>query len=215
MTASFNHPNIVTLHAVGEYEGRPFLALEYVDGEPLRTRIVAGPISTTEALRIARAVAEAIAEAHHRGLVHADLKPENILIPLDGRVRVVDFGLAKLVGTAPDAASGTPAYMAPERWRGEPPTGAIDVWSFGLLVRARHGETTTLRRITRTRRVYTKAQVELPTSVTSSSWGALVVDCLAIDPTTRPSAHELVRRLKALVIRGWPTAIRNPVRFRD
>src|SRR5262249_2074864 len=133
-TASFNHPHIVTLHAVGEHDGQPYLALEYLDGESLRTRLTTGPLPARAALRCARAVAEAIAEAHRRGLVHADLKPENIVIPRDGRVRVVDFGLAKLAGGTPNSGSGTPAYMAPERWRGAPPTGAIDVWAFGIML---------------------------------------------------------------------------------
>src|SRR5262249_33572147 len=128
-TASFSHPHIVTLHAVGEHEGRPYLALEYLDGESLRVRLAAGPLPMKKALRSCRAVADAIAEAHRRGIVHADLKPENIIIPRDGRVRVVDFGVAKLMDGKAKAASGTPAYMAPERWRGAPPTGAIDVWS--------------------------------------------------------------------------------------
>src|SRR6185295_10658051 len=86
-TASFNHPHIVTLHAFGEHDGRPYLALEYLDGESLRARLAAAPLSMREALRCCHAVAEAIAEAHRRGLVHADLKPENIVIPRDGRVR--------------------------------------------------------------------------------------------------------------------------------
>src|SRR6185295_610344 len=70
-TASFNHPHIVTLHAVGEHDGRPYLALEYLDGESLRARLAVGPLSTHEALRCCRAVAEAIAEAHRRSLMHA------------------------------------------------------------------------------------------------------------------------------------------------
>src|SRR5687768_11970840 len=134
VTASFSHPHIVTLHAFGEHDGRPYLALEYVDGESLRARMTAGPLPVREALQITRAIADAIGEAHARGLVHADLKPENVLIPRDGRVRVVDFGLARLVGAGPAPASGTPAYMAPERWRGEPPDGAIDVWSVGMIL---------------------------------------------------------------------------------
>ncbi|HWO20534.1 MAG TPA: protein kinase, partial [Kofleriaceae bacterium] len=97
-------------------------------------RLASGPLPLREALRYARAVTEAIAEAHRRGLVHADLKPENVVIPRDGRVRVVDFGVAKLVGGSPNAASGTPAYMAPERWHGVPPTGAIDVWAIGVML---------------------------------------------------------------------------------
>src|SRR6185503_15727615 len=74
-TASFNHPHIVTIHAVGEHDGRPYLALEYIDGEPLRDRLSSGPLPLRAALRCARAIAEAIAEAHRRGVVHADLKP--------------------------------------------------------------------------------------------------------------------------------------------
>ena len=112
-TASFNHPHIVTIHAIGEHDGRPYLALEYLDGESLRARLAAGPLPMRAALRYGRAVAEAVAEAHRRGLIHADLKPENIVIPSDGRLRVVDFGLAKLAGAPSNATSGTPAYMAP------------------------------------------------------------------------------------------------------
>ncbi|HSK02053.1 MAG TPA: serine/threonine-protein kinase, partial [Kofleriaceae bacterium] len=133
-TASFNHPHIVTLHAVGEHLGRPYLALEYIDGESLRARLAAGPLPVREALRHGRAVADAIAEAHRRGLVHADLKPENVVISRDGRVRVVDFGLARLAGGAATSGSGTPAYMAPERWRNAAPTGAIDVWALGMML---------------------------------------------------------------------------------
>src|SRR5262249_30929578 len=130
----FGHPHIVTLHAFGEYQGRPYLALEYLDGESLRARLSRGPLPLKEALRLMRAVADAIADAHSHSLVHADLKPENIMIPRDGRVRVVDFGLARLIGSDSVAASGTPAYMAPERWRGAQPSGAIDIWAFGTIL---------------------------------------------------------------------------------
>lgn len=197
-TAGFNHPNIVTLHTVGEYEGRPFLALEYVDGESLRERIASGPIALRDALRIARALAEAISEAHARNLVHADLKPENILISREGRVRVVDFGLAKLIGTAPAASSGTPAYMAPERWRHEAPTAAIDVWAFGMILH---------ELVVGRRPISDAALVRLPYATTEpeleadrgQGWGAVVVDCLALDPKRRPTAPELVRRIAAIV----------------
>ncbi len=196
-TARFNHPHIVTIHAVGEHDGRPYLALEHVDGESLRARLGAGPLAVREALRHGRAVAEAVAEAHRRGLVHADLKPENVVISRDGRVRVVDFGLARLAGGTPDSSSGTPAYMAPERWRGAPPAGAIDVWAIGVLLH----ELVTGRRPLSDAALATLAfsrdrpALDLP----AAPWAPLVRDCLAPDPAARPTAEELVRRLGALL----------------
>ncbi|HWO22540.1 MAG TPA: protein kinase [Kofleriaceae bacterium] len=197
-TASFNHPHIVTLHAVGEYEGRPYLALEYLDGESLRGRLASGPLPLREALRCARAVAEAIAEAHRRGFVHADLKPENVVIPRDGRVRVVDFGVAKLVGGTAIAASGTPAYMAPERWHGVPPTGAIDVWAMGVmlheLITGRHpiGNAMLLHL------AFAVDTLELP-DLPAEPWARLVRDCLALEPEARPTAEAVMRRLDRLL----------------
>lgn len=198
-TASFSHPNIVTLHAVGEYEGRPFLALEYVDGESLRARIAAGPLPVREALRIGRAVAEAAAEAHRRGLVHADLKPENVVIPRDGRVRVVDFGLARLVGMNSDSASGTPAYMAPERWRGHPPSGAIDIWAFGILLHELITGARPIPDMELMKLAYAMGTGAAPYAANGAAWSGLVADCLALEPAARPTADELVRRLSTLL----------------
>src|SRR5262245_18374976 len=98
-TAKFSHPNIVTVYTVGERDGKPYLALEYLQGENLRDRVVSENhrLSLNEALRLSMAVAEALAEAHQHGVLHRDLKPENVVIPKDGRVRVVDFGLASRV----------------------------------------------------------------------------------------------------------------------
>jgi eukaryotic-like serine/threonine-protein kinase len=197
-TASFNHPHIVTLHAVGEHDGRPYLALEYIDGESLRARLRGGPLPMREAVRYCRAVAEAIAEAHRHGLVHADLKPENIVIPRDGRVRVVDFGLAKLVGDAPHGASGTPAYMAPERWRGVPPAGAIDVWALGITLHELVAGARPIGDEDLPHLAYSKAELALP-GLPEAPWGQLVRDCLTVDPAGRPTSEELVRRLSALL----------------
>jgi len=197
-TASFNHPHIVTLHAVGEHDGRPYLALEYIDGESLRARLRGGPLPMREAVRYCRAVAEAIAEAHRRGLVHADLKPENIVIPRDGRVRVVDFGLAKLAGDAPHGASGTPAYMAPERWRGVPPTGAIDVWALGVTLHELIAGFRPIADAALPHLAFTKAELALP-GLPEAPWAQIVRDCLAVDAAARPTAEELVRRLAGLL----------------
>jgi eukaryotic-like serine/threonine-protein kinase len=197
-TARFSHPHIVTLHAVGEHDGRPYLALEYVDGESLRARLATGPLAVRDALRIARAIAEALAEAHRRDLVHADLKPENVVIPPDGRVRLVDFGLARLIGTTADSASGTPAYMAPERWRGEPPRGAIDVWALGVLL---HELATGVRPIADAElaRLAFGGERTAPYIATGAAWSGVVASCLALDPAARPTADDLVRRLTALL----------------
>jgi predicted ATPase/predicted Ser/Thr protein kinase len=198
-TASFNHPHIVTLYAVGEHDGRPYLALEYIDGQSLRQRAAAGRMSTREALACCRAVAEAIAEAHRRGVVHADLKPENIVIPNDGRVRVVDFGLAKLARGAANATSGTPAYMAPERWRGAPPTGAIDIWALGVMLHELLTGTRPIPDDVFLQVMFAADIIELPNLPDDAPWSSLVRECLAREPEDRPTAEEVVHRLAALL----------------
>ncbi|MCB9557458.1 MAG: protein kinase [Deltaproteobacteria bacterium] len=163
-TARFSHPHIVAIHAVGEYKGLPYVALEYVEGQTLRKRIGEGTLGIMQTMRIGLAIAEALHQAHEEGIVHADLKPENVLIARDGRPRILDFGLARVIETdhtsdgidlmladsqattattttPPTASSkkrikvaGTPAYMAPEQWRNENVTGAADIWSLGLIL---------------------------------------------------------------------------------
>ncbi|MFH0899632.1 MAG: serine/threonine-protein kinase, partial [Pseudomonadota bacterium] len=98
ITAAFNHPHIVTVYGVGEHRGRPYLALEYVEGETLRQRMNAEKVAPKEVMRIGRAIAEALAEAHQNGVLHRDLKPENVILAKDGRLRVLDLGLATLLG---------------------------------------------------------------------------------------------------------------------
>ena len=101
VTARFNHPHIITIHAVGSYQGYPYVALEYLKGENLRQRIHKEQLSQKEVLRIILAVAQALQEAHRHQLLHRDLKPENIFLPKDGRVRVLDFGLAAKIQRKP------------------------------------------------------------------------------------------------------------------
>jgi eukaryotic-like serine/threonine-protein kinase len=197
-TASFNHPHIVTLHAFGDHEGRPYLALEYLDGESLRVRLAAGPLPMREALRCARAIAEAIAEAHRHGLVHADLKPENVMIPRDGRVRVVDFGLAKHAGSAGTTASGTAAYMSPERWRDSAPSVAMDIWAFGILLHELIAGRRPLSDAALAQLAYDRGPLDR-WSLPDAPWAQLVRDCLAYEPAARPTADELVRRIGALL----------------
>ncbi len=107
LLAQFNHPHIVTLYGFGEHAGEPYLAMEFVEGENLRERMGGEPLGLREAERFALAIASALREAHVRNIVHGDLKPENILISKDGRLRVADFGLAKLFAPATGALART------------------------------------------------------------------------------------------------------------
>ena len=150
-TARFSHPNIVTIHAVGEHEGRPYLALEYLEGATLRERLDSGRVGLAESLRVGAAIGRALVEAHSHGILHRDLKPSNVFLGRDGRLRVLDFGLAKLhdlpapsADESPDeppaiqvsgrGLKGTPGYMAPEQWRRAPVSPATDLWALGTIL---------------------------------------------------------------------------------
>lgn len=140
-TARVAHPNVVTVYAVGSFNDAPYLALEYIAGASLRARLSTRAPGVTEALRLAKDIAAALAAAHAMGVLHLDLKPDNVLIGDDGRLRVVDFGLARLMQKerASDDrdgmnVAGTPHYMAPEVWRGEAPAAPADAWSFGVVL---------------------------------------------------------------------------------
>jgi WD40 repeat protein/predicted Ser/Thr protein kinase len=122
--ARLRHPYIVTVYDFGMLDGEPFLAMEYVEGSSLRTRIAQGPLPVGEAVRLGEAIAEALHYAHQHGVLHRDLKPGNILIDGDGRPRITDFGLAKRLEetgclTASGDVLGTPGYMPPEQAQGE------------------------------------------------------------------------------------------------
>jgi len=196
-TAGFSHPHIVTIYAVGAHDGRPYLVLEFLDGESLRTRCAGGALPERDALRTVRAIADAVAEAHGRGLVHADLKPENVMVPRDGRIRVVDFGLARLTGSPDVGGSGTPSYMAPERWRPTAPTPAIDMWSLGVIL---HELVTGSRPVADAdvaRLAFGREDPALPPS--TAGWARIVRACLRRAPELRPSASDVVRDLTALI----------------
>jgi serine/threonine-protein kinase len=134
------HPHIVTLFDAGDHEGTLYLALEYVEGESLDRRLRDGqPATTAEALRIAREAAAGLAFAHRRGVVHRDVKPANLLLAADGRVKVSDFGIAKVVGQATEltltgTVIGSPHYLSPEQVRGEELDGRSDLFSLGVVL---------------------------------------------------------------------------------
>ncbi|MHC4587498.1 MAG: protein kinase domain-containing protein, partial [Planctomycetota bacterium] len=143
--ASLNHPNIATIYEeLEEAEGLIYLVLEYVPGQTLAERIAKKPLKLEEALTIALQIAEAVAAAHEHDVIHRDLKPGNIKITEEGKVKVLDFGLAKVVGgestdqhstiTEPGRVIGTPAYMSPEQARGKLTDKRSDIWSFGCVL---------------------------------------------------------------------------------
>jgi serine/threonine protein kinase len=147
--SALNHPNIITIFEVGESEGQPFLAMEFVEGETLRTRLNRPSLPMEEALKIAEQVIEGLAAAHRIGVVHRDLKPENIFLRVDGFVKLLDFGLAKILPwgrestaefspasgiTESGAIMGTFAYMSPEQARGQPVRPTSDVFSLGIVL---------------------------------------------------------------------------------
>ena len=144
--SSLNHPNILVIHDFGDIDARPFIVSELVDGETLRHRLERGPVAVREALGIAIQIASALAAAHAGGLVHRDIKPENVILRPDGYVKVVDFGLAKLVDRPPDAQDqstfqtesgvlmGTPHYMSPEQAEGLEVDERSDLFSVGVVI---------------------------------------------------------------------------------
>ncbi|HUL58552.1 MAG TPA: serine/threonine-protein kinase [Anaeromyxobacteraceae bacterium] len=132
--AQLSHPNIVTLHDVGTCEDGPYLILELLRGETLAQRLQRGPLPVREAVRVALAVGEALVHAHGQGVLHRDLKPSNVFLTGDGRVKVLDFGLAHFFGAGGPAGSGTPGYMAPEQRRGGDEDARTDVFALGILL---------------------------------------------------------------------------------
>jgi len=149
LLAALNHPNIATIHGLEESDGALFLVMELVLGQTLAERVHGGRrLPLEEALRICSQLAEALDAAHQRGITHRDVKPANVKVTPEGRVKILDFGLAKSLiendaadrtptmtaMTAPGVVLGTPAYMSPEQVRGEPAGTQADIWAFGCVL---------------------------------------------------------------------------------
>ncbi len=147
--SALNHPNIITIHEIGEVEDRLFIATEFIDGETLRDKINKNELSVYEWVRIAEQVAAGLSVAHQARIIHRDIKPENIMIRSDGYAKILDFGLAKLVekktktldaeaetraqvNTRPGMVMGSVSYMSPEQARGRDIDERTDVWSLGV-----------------------------------------------------------------------------------
>src|SRR5437667_4984935 len=160
---ALNHPNILVIFHIGIHEGAPYIVSELLEGETLRERLAGAALPQRKAIDYALQIARGLAAAHEKGIVHRDLKPENIFVTRDGRVKILDFGLAKLtepadgqpqtdrptrrIDTDTDMVMGTVGYMSPEQVRGRPVDHRADIFSFGAILyemltgrRAFHGE---------------------------------------------------------------------------
>ncbi len=149
-TSALNHPNILTVHDIGEHEGNPYIVSELLEGEELRQRLDDGPIPLRKVIGYAQQIVSGLSAAHEKGIVHRDLKPENLFITKDDRVKILDFGLAKLRASKLEASSsedatrraitnpgvvmGTVGYMSPEQVRGQLTDHRSDIFSFGAIL---------------------------------------------------------------------------------
>ena len=205
LVGSVSHPNVVALHDVGVHDGKPYFVTELLQGETLRTRLAHGPVPLPIALAWATQMAEGLAAAHDRGIVHRDLKPENVLITRDGHVKLLDFGIAKVIAGAQEpqppadtaardllaetmasASSktgtgvviGTPGYMSPEQVRGDPVDARTDLFSLG----------TVLHELLSGVRAFPGA------SAVESGYAILHHEPQALPPTVPPAVAQVVRR---------------------
>jgi len=204
--SALNHPNICAIHTLGEYEGRQFIDMEFVDGKTLKQVF---PIQNMpEAITYAIQIAEALQEAHNHGIVHRDVKPENIMLNTKKQIKVMDFGLAKLKGslklTRTSSTVGTLAYMAPEQIRGEEADSRCDIFSFGIVLyemltgylpfRGEHEAAMMYSIMNEEPQPISHFRVEVPSFITSA-----IERALQKDPALRyQTMQEMIHDLKTL-----------------
>ena len=199
VVGQLSHPSIITLHDMGieESNSTPYLVMEFLNGQPLDRILEKGSVPMPRACAWVAEVATALAAAHKKGVIHGDIKPANILITEDNRVKLMDFGMARLASreTAGNTLSGTPAYWCPEQIMGKPQDARSDIFSLGvvlyeLVTGRRPFDADTLQGICN--RVLSSAP--LPPSQANSSLPAgfdqLIARCLAKDPNTRYAAAD-------------------------
>ncbi|MDQ2979892.1 MAG: protein kinase [Acidobacteriota bacterium] len=241
--SALNHPNILTIHDIGTHDGAPYVVSEVLEGETLRDRLAGAALPARKAIDYAIQIAHGLAAAHEKGIVHRDLKPENLFVTKDGRVKILDFGLAKLTRqeapsgdetsaptlpgvTEPGIVLGTVGYMSPEQVRGLAVDARSDIFSFGAILyemlagKAAFAGTTAADRMSA---ILKEAPAELAQSVagTSPSLERIVRRCIEKSPEERfQSARDLAFALAeatsaslAPASVGLPLGLRTP-RFR-
>jgi len=220
-----SHPNILTVFDVGAADGQPYIVSELLEGENLRERLQRGPLPLRQSLEIAASIADALAAAHARGIIHRDLKPENVFLTRDGRVKILDFGIAKLtlaLSEQPGAEStatlltdvgvavGTLGYMSPEQVRGQVVDSRGDIFALGAVLHEMIGGRPAFRRDSRIETVNAILEADPPElAAAPGSVDRIIKRCLAKDAANRfQSARDLGFALDALSdVRGAPGAV--------
>jgi serine/threonine protein kinase len=217
--ARLSAPGLVTVFDLGLVDNRPYLVMELVDGPSLRDRLLAGPLTVAQTTRLGAPLADALAHAHERGIVHRDVKPSNVLLDEDASPKLVDFGIALLAGsirlTAANEIVGTPAYLSPEQVRGETVGPATDVYALGLVLlecltgEVAYGGTGWLE--TALARLHHQPAIPpgLPPGLDE-----LLTAMTAVDPADRPSAAACAAVLRGPFTGTLPIALPVARRFR-
>jgi len=230
-----NHPNLTAVYDIGTHEGAPYVVSELLEGETLRAALAGGRLPPRKAIDYALQMAHGLAAAHEKGIVHRDLKPENLFVTRDGRIKILDFGLAKLThaeegsgqqtnlptataGTEPGVVLGTLGYMAPEQVRGRPADARSDIFSFGAILyemlsgqRAFHGDSAadTVSAILRE----DPPDLSVTNRNISPGLERIVRHCLEKNPEQRfHSAHDVAFALEALSGASGVSAVAAPAR---
>jgi serine/threonine protein kinase/Tol biopolymer transport system component len=241
--AALNHPNILTIHDAGVQDGTPFLVSELLEGQTLREQLSSGALPLRKAMDYALQIAQGLAAAHGRGIIHRDLKPENIFVTKDGRVKILDFGLAKLQGdfksqisnlksagdeaptlaesTQPGVVLGTPAYMSPEQVRGEPVDHRADIFAFGCVLYEMLAEQRAFRRDTPVESMNAVLKEEPPDFTTTNAsipagLQRVLQRCLEKTPERRfQSASDLGFAIEAISASSTTVAGAPPAKLPD
>ena len=212
--ANLSHRGLVTVLDAGIDEQHPFLVMELVEGRSLSDALAEGPLGAVETARVGAELAATLAHTHDRGVVHRDIKPANVLLGDDRRVKLADFGIARLIGdtvrhTRTGTAVGTAAYLSPEQVRGEDVSTAVDVYSLGLvLLEALTGERAFPGSPTESALARLNRDPDVPSTL-DDRWRRLLLAMTAADPAQRPPAPEVAASLQDLrAPRGAdPTAV--------